>query len=152
MAREHVFPVRVAWDGARRTTASVEGKHPLDVATPPEFQGTDPDLWSPEDLLVGAVGTCVAVTIAALAERKGVPLHDLDVAAEGVVGRRPDGAFGFVRVRQVVRLVTDPGHEQAAGQVVERAEQTCLVSVSLALPVETEVQVRVRGTEVPLGA
>jgi peroxiredoxin-like protein len=152
MAREHVFPVRVAWDGARRTTASVEGKHPLDVATPPEFKGTDPDVWSPEDLFVGAVGTCLVVTIAALAERQDVPLHDLDVVAEGVVGRRPDGAFGFVRVHQVVHLVTEAGHEQAAREVVERAEQTCLVSVSLALPVETEVQVRIEGSEVPLTA
>jgi peroxiredoxin-like protein len=150
MAREHRFPVRVAWDGARRTTASVEGKHPLDVATPPEFRGTDPDVWSPEDLLVGAVGTCLAVTVAALAEREGLPLHDLDVAAEGVVGKRPDGRFGFVRVSQVVDVVVDAGREGDARAVVERAEETCLVSVSLNVPVDLEV--RVRAVPLPLGA
>jgi organic hydroperoxide reductase OsmC/OhrA len=143
MAREHRFPVHVAWDGARRTTASVGGKQPLDVATPPEFRGTDPDVWSPEDLFVGAVGTCLAVTIAALAEREGLPLHDLDVAAAGLVGKRPDGRFGFVRVDQVVDVVVDGGREAAARAVVERAEQTCLVSVSLNIPVETDVRVHV---------
>ena len=141
MAREFRFPVTIAWDGDRRTTASVEGKKDLDIATPPQFRGTDPDVWSPEDAFVAAAGSCLAVTIAALAETQQLPLHDLDVRAEGVVSRRPDGKFGFTRIEQTVELHTDSGHEEAARQLVEKAENGCLVSVSLALPVETTVHV-----------
>ncbi len=83
------------------------------------------------------------MTIAALADAQQVPLSDLDVRAEGVVGRRPDGAFGFTRIEQAVELETDAAHEEAARAVVAKAEAGCLVSVSLALPVETEVRVRV---------
>jgi organic hydroperoxide reductase OsmC/OhrA len=90
------------------------------------------------------------VTVAALAERDGLPLHDLDVATEGVVGKRPDGRFGFVRVSQVVDVVVDAGREGDARAVVERAEETCLVSVSLNVPVDLEV--RVRAVPLPLGA
>ncbi len=64
MARDYRFPVDV-WDGDRRTTATVEGKQPLDIATPPVFRGTDPDVWSPEDTFVAAAASCLAVTIAA---------------------------------------------------------------------------------------
>ncbi len=142
MAREFRFPVKVAWDGARRTTVSVEGKQALDVATPPEFRGTDPDLWSPEDAFVAAAASCLAVTIAAKAEQQGVPLRDLDVAADGVVGKRPDGRFGFVSIEQTVHLVTDAGFEDRAREVVSQSEQGCLVTVSLNVPVETTVQVR----------
>ena len=120
------------------------GKQPLDIATPPEFRGTDPDVWSPEDAFVAAAGSCLAVTIAALAEAQQLPLHNLDVRAEGVVGRRADGKFGFVRLAQHVELETDEESAEAGRALVEKAEETCLVSVSLALPVETTVHVAVR--------
>lgn len=141
MVRDYRFAVDIAWEGDRRTTARVEGKPPLDIATPPEFRGTDPDLWSPEDALVAATASCLALTAAAVAERAQLPLRNLDVHAEGVVGRRPDGRFGFVKIEQIVDVETEPGHEERAREVVGTAEGSCLVSVSLALPVETTVRV-----------
>jgi organic hydroperoxide reductase OsmC/OhrA len=60
----------------------------------------------------------------------------------GAVGRRADGRFGFVRIEQAVELETDDGHEAAARALVEKAEEGCLVAVSLDLPVETSVAVR----------
>ena len=147
MAREFRFPVQVDWRGGRRTLARVEGKPAVPIATPPEFKGTDPTLWSPEDAFVAAAGSCLAVTIAALAEHDGLPLRQLAVRAEGVVGRRDDGRFGFVRIEQHVELETDEGLADAARALVARAEDGCLVAVSLALPVETTVDVRV-----PLGS
>jgi organic hydroperoxide reductase OsmC/OhrA len=140
--REFRFPVEVGWDGGRRTTARVEGKPAVRIATPPEFRGTDPELWSPEDAFVAAAGSCLAVTIAALAEREHLPLADLSIQADGVVGRRDDGRFGFVRIEQTVELETDAGHEEAARALVARAEDGCLVTVSLDVPVQTTVQIR----------
>lgn len=142
MPREFRFPVEIAWEGGRRTIARVAGKQPLLIATPPEFHGTDPELWSPEDAFVAAAGSCLAVTIAALAERAQLPLLGLSVRAEGVAGRRADGRFGFVRVEQTVELSTETPWTEAARELVARAEETCLVSVSLDLPVETTVEVR----------
>ena len=139
--REFRFPVAIAWRGGRRTTAQVGGKEALPIATPPEFKGTDPDLWSPEDAFVAAAGSCLAVTIAALAEQAELPMHELSVSADGVVGRRPDGRFGFVRIEQAVTAETDDEYADALRAVIARAEETCLVSVSLDLPVETTVEI-----------
>jgi organic hydroperoxide reductase OsmC/OhrA len=140
--REFRFPVEIAWDGARRTTARVDGKPPLRIATPPEFRGTDPDRWSPEDAFVAAAGSCLAVTIVALAERQDLPLHGLSVTAEGFVGRRPDGRFGFVRIEQTVTVDTEPEHEATVRELVANAHDGCLVTVSLDLPVDTTVELR----------
>ncbi len=140
--KEFRFPVRVGWDDGRRTTAEVRGKPSVRIATPPEFRGVDPDLWSPEDAFVAAAASCLLVTIAGLAEREGLPLHALSIDAEGVVGRRDDGRFGFVRIDQALRLETDTGHEDAARALVAKAEDGCLVTASLALPVNTAVDVR----------
>jgi peroxiredoxin-like protein len=140
--REFRFPVEIGWDGGRRTTARIEGKPQLQISTPPEFRGTDPELWSPEDAFVAAAGSCLAVTIAGLAEREQLPVRDLAVSAEGVVGHRADGRFGFVRIEQTVTLATDVGHEDAARTLVAKAEDSCLVTVSLDLPVHTTAEIR----------
>jgi organic hydroperoxide reductase OsmC/OhrA len=139
--KEFRFPVQVVWHDGRRTMARVDGKAPLGIATPPEFRGTDPDMWSPEDAFVAAAGSCLAVTIAALAEHEQLPMRGLSVRAEGVVGRRPDGHFGFVRIEQTVELKTDHRFEGTARALVAKAEDTCLVTVSLDLPVETTVEI-----------
>ena len=144
MPREHSFAVDVSWEGDRRTTVAVAGKQPLDIAVPPEFGGTDPDVWSPEDALVAAAGSCLAVTIAALADREKVALHNLDVSTRGIVGRRPDGRFGFIRIEHSVQVETDSGSEHAMQELVDEAESGCLVSVSLALPTEATAYVRTR--------
>jgi uncharacterized OsmC-like protein len=140
--REFRFPVEIAWEAGKRTVASVNGKPPLPIATPPEFRGTDPALWSPEDALVAAAGSCLAVTIVALAEREQLPLHGLSVKADGIVGRRPDDRFGFVRIEQTVEVTTDADREDAARALIAKAEDGCLVTASLDLPVQTTVNVR----------
>ena len=142
--KEFRFPVQIEWEGGRRTTARVDGKPSLEIATPPEFHGSDPELWSPEDAFVAAAGSCLAVTIAALAERDQLALHGLSVKAQGIVGRRPDGRFGFVRIEQTVFLGVDARDATAAAELVARAEEGCLVTVSLDLPVATRIEIRPR--------
>jgi organic hydroperoxide reductase OsmC/OhrA len=149
MPREYRFPVRVAWEGGRRTSAAVEGKASLPIATPPEFKGTDPTLWSPEDAFVASAASCLAVTIVALAERQGVALHGLDVRADGVVGRRDDGRFGFTAIEQTVDVTTGPEHEEAVRALVEKSEETCLVAVSLNIPVHSTVTVHSPASAAP---
>ncbi|MCZ7587437.1 MAG: OsmC family protein [Gaiella sp.] len=143
MPREFHFPASVTWEGGRRTSARVEGKQAIAIAPPPEFRGTDPGLWSPEDFFTAAAASCLTVTITGLAERAGVPLRSLEVSGNGVVGKREDGHFGFVRVEQRVRLATDSGFEERARELVEEAERGCLVAVSLDLPLHTEIDIAV---------
>ena len=143
MPREFHFPTQVTWEGGRRTSARVDGKQPISIATPPEFRGEDPGTWSPEDFLTAAAASCLAVTIVSLAEHKEVPLRSLAVRGDGVVGRRGDGRFGFVRLDQEVRIGTDQGFEERARAVVEDAEAGCLVAVSLDVPVATSVEVEI---------
>ncbi len=138
--KEYRFPVRVEWMSGRTVVAGVLGKPALEVSPPAEFNPeADPAVWSPEDLFCNAAATCLAVGIARLAAKAEVPLVDLDVVAEGVVGQRADGKFGFTRLEQVVELVTEPGFEDAARELVRRAERTCLVAASLDVEVETTV-------------
>jgi len=141
-AKAFDFPVSVRWLSGRRTVASVHGKHDLEVATPPEFKGGVAGLWSPEDLVVGAVASCFTVTLLAVAERRDVPLRGVEVSASGHVTQRKDGPFAFTEATLHVLLDTDPGREAEAAEAAIVAEQGCLVTSSLNFPVHLDVEVR----------
>jgi organic hydroperoxide reductase OsmC/OhrA len=141
-AKEFHFPVTVDWLGERRVAARVESKPAVEIAPPPVFRGTDRSIWSPEDFVVAAAAACLAVTFTGLAARAGLGYTRLKVDGDGVAGKRNDGRFGFTRLSLRLELETDPADEAQARQLAEQAEQTCLVSASLDLPVETAIEVR----------
>jgi osmotically inducible protein OsmC len=141
-AKEFHFPLTVDWVGERRVTASVEGKPAIEITPPPVFRGTDPATWSPEDFFVAAAASCLAVTFTGLAARAGLAYRELHVDADGICGRRDDGRFGFTRILLRLRLTADRWDESKARELAEQAEQDCLVSASLDLPVETELEVK----------
>jgi organic hydroperoxide reductase OsmC/OhrA len=141
-AKEFHFPLTVEWAGGRRVTTHVDGKHAIEVTPPPVFRGTDPTTWSPEDFFVAAAASCLAVTFTGLAERAGLEYGSFTVDGDGVCGRRDDGRFGFTRLQLTFRIEADDAAE--ARRLVEQAEDNCLVSASLDLPVETVFEVTSR--------
>jgi organic hydroperoxide reductase OsmC/OhrA len=140
--KEFHFPLRVDWVGERRVTVEVDGKPAVEITPPPVFRGTDPSAWSPEDFLVAAAASCLAVTFTGLAARAGLAYTRLSVDADGVCGTREDGRFGFTRL--VLRVCIEADDAAEARRLAKQAEETCLVSASLALPVDTAIEVTPR--------
>jgi osmotically inducible protein OsmC len=144
--KEFHFPLSVEWLGERRVAARVEGKPAIEITPPPVFRGTEPATWSPEDFFVAAAASCLAVTFTGLAARAGLTYTSLKVDADGIAGQRSDGHFGFTRLLLRLAVETDPADAEQARRLADQAEQTCLVSASLDLPVETVIEVRHRST------
>ncbi len=137
--KEFHFPLSVEWIGERRVAARVAGKPVIEITPPPVFRGTDPSAWSPEDFLVAAAASCLAVTFTGLAARAGLNYTMLKVDADGIAGRRDDRRFGFTRL--LLRLQVETEQAEEARRLAKQAEETCLVSASLDLPVETLIEV-----------
>jgi organic hydroperoxide reductase OsmC/OhrA len=139
--KEFSFPVAVEWLGDTRVATRISGKSEVETSSPPEFRGKDATLWSPEDFFVAATASCLAITFSGIAERRGLPLHGLSVSGDGVVGRRDDGQFGFKRMSLRIVINTDAGQEELARDVAQKAKVGCLITVSLDLPIELEMEV-----------
>jgi organic hydroperoxide reductase OsmC/OhrA len=148
-AKEFHFPVGVEWLGERRVAARVEGKPAIEITAPPAFRGSDPATWSPEDFFVTAAASCLAVTFTGLAAGAGLVYTSLRVEGDGVAGKRADGRFGFTRLSLRLAVETDPTDGSQARRLAEQAEQTCLVSASLDLPIETLIEVNRTSTPSP---
>jgi organic hydroperoxide reductase OsmC/OhrA len=135
IVKEFQFPVSVRWRGGRLARAESDGKEGLEVATPPEFRTGVAGYWTPEDLFVAAVASCFSLTLAAVAERREVPLLDASVSATGHMSHRDDGRFGFTVVELDATVETLTGYEDAVRSAAQAAEERCLVTQALDVPV-----------------
>jgi organic hydroperoxide reductase OsmC/OhrA len=142
ITKDFRYRVGVDWDDGRITTVTSPDKPDLTVATPPEFKSGVPGVWSPEDLLVASVASCYAVTLVAVAERRELPLHELQVSGTGHLTARDDGRFGFVAIELTARIETDALTLEGMERAAKHAARACLVSMALDVPVHVDALVR----------
>jgi peroxiredoxin-like protein len=136
-AKSYSYPMSVMWTGEKKGTMTVTGKPSVEVATPPEFKGHQ-GIWSPEDLFVASVNSCLMTTFLAFADRAGLGFEKFESDAEGLL-EFVDGRFLFtkivVRPRVALRSAEDKGK---AEEILHKAERNCLVSNSLRTEVVLE--------------
>jgi len=128
--KSYRYTTSVRWTGEKKGMMDVAGKPSVEVATPPEFKGHE-GIWSPEDLLVASVNSCIMTTFLAFAERAGLGLEEFESEAEGLL-EFVDGRFLFTKIVVRPRVTLRPGadRKQAEG-ILQKADRNCLVSNSL---------------------
>jgi organic hydroperoxide reductase OsmC/OhrA len=141
IVKVHRYGVRANRVDARCLTLEAPGKPALRIAAPPDFRNGVRGAWSPEELLVGSLAACLELTVVAIAEYKGVPLHTIRIDATGHVERK-DSRYQFVLIELDVELGTDAGREREAERVAEVAKERCIVGSALDVPVRLSVDVR----------
>lgn len=136
------FPVSIRWRGGHLVRADAHGREPLELATPTTSRGGLPGYWSPEDLLVAATASSFALTLGAVADRRGAPLLDATIDASGRLSPRDDGHSSFTSIEIDALLETVPGGEAAVADVAAESMRRCLITRTLDVPVHVAVQIR----------
>ena len=133
----HRYEVRICGGPGSQATAHGAGLPDLPTAPPVEFDGPG-DVWSPEQLLLGAVGACFVLTFRAVARASRIEFTTIGVGVEGVVDRT-NGSARFTEIVLRPRVALPAGVDTARVRwVLEKAQRGCLVSASLAIPVRLE--------------
>ena len=126
----HHYTVAANGSGMGEVELNADGLPTLRSASPIPFDGPG-DRWSPETLLVAAVGDCLILTFRAVARASGFTWTSLECDVTGTLDRieRTTRFVAFeVRARLRVPSGTDPDR---ARQVLQKAERSCLISNSL---------------------
>ena len=136
----HRYAVDLVSGPTGHAILSAPGLPSMRTAPPREFDGPG-DAWSPEHLLLGAVETCFLFTFRAVARAQKLDFAEVEVRAEGVLGR--DGSTTrFLDITLRPRItVLHMADREAAFRAVARAEHACLVSASLAMPVRVDPEI-----------
>ena len=125
-------PTKVSWKGERRGTAEVEGKGAIDVAAPPEFKGPT-DVWSPEDLFVAAIESCLMLTFVSLCQDEGVELLSYTSTASGRLEKSAEGlSFGWVVISPIIEARCP---EETTLKLIHKASELCMIRRSLSCKV-----------------
>src|SRR5579864_4043261 len=99
----YLYRTSAIWTMKRRGIVSAEDvPRTINFSAPPEFRG-EPGLWTPEHLLVAAVGTCFISTFRAIAEASKLEIVGLEASVEGVL-EKGEGGFRFTRFTVNPRL------------------------------------------------
>src|SRR5260370_20221163 len=124
------YKAKTNWTSARRGLLSGVEKTNIAVGSPPEFKG-EPDVGTPEELLVGSLNTCIMLTFLSLAQARGLTPAAYESEAEGLL-ENVEGKFRIteVTVRPHV-TVKGEGELERAREIMERAEGECFISNSV---------------------
>jgi len=142
----HHYTVAANGSGTGDVELKAGGLPTLRSAPPIQFDGPG-DRWSPETLLVAAVGDCVILTFRAVARASGFAWTSLECDVTGTLDRieRTTRFVAFeVRARLRVPAGTDPDR---ARHLLEKAERGCLISNSLNGPIHLIPVIEVAGEE-----
>jgi peroxiredoxin-like protein len=112
-------------------------------APPAEFGGPG-NRWSPESLLVASVADCFILTFRAISRASKLDWISLQCDANGTLDKA-DGATRFTRfdIRATLEVSSDASVDKAR-QVLEKAEQNCLITNSLSATTHLDADVIIK--------
>jgi organic hydroperoxide reductase OsmC/OhrA len=140
--KSFLYKNSLVWNSDRRGRTSAPGKPEMDVGSPIEFKG-EPGIWSPEELLVGALNACLMLTFISLAQSKQVQFAAYESVAEGLL-ENVGGKYLIteVSVRPSVVLKSQADLE-VARTIMAQVEDNCFISNSIKAEVKLAPQFRV---------
>jgi organic hydroperoxide reductase OsmC/OhrA len=136
----HEYAVTVVSSPDHDVHVTAERVPVMPSAAPAEFGGPG-DRWSPETLLVAAVGDCFAITFQAVARVAALPWTFLRCEVAGTLDRQ-DAGPQFTRFELRARLGVPAGtNKELARRAMEKAERGCLIARSLKASVALEITI-----------
>ncbi|WP_226661775.1 OsmC family protein [Microbulbifer aggregans] len=139
----HKYEVTASSASGGNITLTTEGVAPLLSAAPAQFDGPG-DQWSPEDLLVAAVADCFILTFRAIAKFSKLDWTSLECSATGTLdkeGRKTCFTAFEINAKLEVPEGTDI---EKAHELLEKSEESCLVTNSLNAAVTLNAEVTVK--------
>jgi organic hydroperoxide reductase OsmC/OhrA len=136
----HRYRVRIGIAPEGEVSLDSEGLPQLRSLPPPEFDGPG-GYWSPETLLLAAVGDCTMLTFRAIAKASRFEWRELAADVEGVL-ERIDGNSRFTQITIRVRIVIPVGADGAkARHLLAKSEKGCPISNSLTAEKHLEIEI-----------
>lgn len=142
--KRFIYRTKIKWDGVKKGLLSSPDKPDLKIATPPEFKG-HAGIWTPEDLLVASVNSCIMTTFLYYAQREGLEFISYESEAEGVLGR-VDNQLMFSEIKITPQLLIKQDSDiQKAEKIIELSEKNCLISNSIKSEVKVTPKISIQG-------
>jgi peroxiredoxin-like protein len=140
--KQFIYRNSLKWQGERRGLLSSVDKLDIEIATPAEFKGHS-GIWTPEDLFVASVNTCIMTTFLYYVNKQGLEVINYESEAEGTLERVGNQfMFSEIRIKPKISVSSDRDTEKAREFIV-LSENNCLISNSIKAKVEVNAQIKI---------
>ena len=142
MQETHNHRIKAWWTSGRTGIANCDSSpSAIHFTAPPQFGGLE-GRWTPEDLLLTAIGSCFATTVRALADYSKLAYADLEVEVAGSVEKAPSGyAFKNIITRPVLTTAPSSDRERAL-RLLQKTQDLCLITRALSVTHTFEPSIR----------
>lgn len=141
----HLYSVTVEGNATDHLSVDKASLPTLTVAPPVEFDGPG-DQWSPEELLLASVSTCLVLSFRAIARAGRLEWSDIACESEGELAKH-EGKVCFTRVLTKVKLTIPEGTDRDnAEKLLHKADKNCFISNSLSCESHLECEIATAGT------
>ena len=140
-SKQFFYRNTVRWKEQKKGMLSSLDKPDIEIATPPEFKGHD-GIWTPEDLLVASVNSCIMTTFLYYAKREHLDFVSYESNAEGVL-EKVDKEFiiSYISVKPKVTIKNEEDVDKAR-RIIKLSDENCLISNSVKSNVEVIAEIR----------
>jgi len=135
----HRYSASINRTFASRGRVDAPPRPTIDGGPSAEFDG-DASTWSPEHLILSALGLSMLTTFEAFAARDGIEVLDWTATLDGTVERSPEGLI-FSSIVFVLDMELT-GNVANVETTLDDARQYCLILNSLRVPVVIEATLR----------
>ena len=144
METAHHYNVNINWENDRKGLMSSPVLNSnIEVATPPEFPGGMPGIWSPEHLLVAAVNSCLMTTFLAISENSKLNFVKFESNADGKL-EKVDGKYMISEiVLSPVLTINNEADRDRALRILEKSEAACLISNSIKSTITFKPEIKI---------
>lgn len=135
-----IFKNRLNKNSDQLALTSMSGISETEVGPPKEYGG-NPNTLNPEEMLVASVNSCIMLVFYHFANKYKVEITSYNSDAEGKVEKTKNGLrFTNVQVKAKIGLANTNQVEKIE-EIARLADQYCLITGSLACPVQYKVEV-----------
>lgn len=136
----HRYSVKIEGEPDSFLDTYAENLPKIQVAPPIEFDGPG-DRWSPEELLMASISSCFVLSFAAIARASKLEWLGIKCETSGELDKL-DKKIQFTKVStKAVLTISSSQSRDNAQRLLNKAEQNCLVSNSLACPSHLECEI-----------
>ena len=141
IAKQFIYRNSLKWLGQKKGLLNNINKPDIEIATPPEFKGHT-GIWTPEDLFVASVNSCIMTTFLYYIGKQGLELLGYESNAEGFLEKiEKQFVFSTIEIKPKI-LVKQDADIQKVEKLIELCERNCLISNSIRSKVKVYPEIK----------
>jgi len=127
---EHIYKIKVEWTEDKKGMVEKDDGKKIEISTPPDFGGPS-GYWSPEELFVSSIASCLMTSFLYFVLKNNVKLISYENKATGKVEKIEKKGYVFTDVEVEVAAKVDKNEDMDKIKTfLALAKKYCLISNS----------------------